>query len=576
MEVDESQEIMNYCSVHAGRKLELYCMGCKVLICIKCKEHYRHGCELANRVKVKKPKREILSLLEPVKQKLAYFGRALKQNWKCYEDVTNQRASTKVYIQQLSEEKKEVTAETGVHSNLQVIESRKSELLDQLEQLTQDKLKSIDAQRVILETVRTQLTRSLECMEERINASSEENLLKVNTYIVKQVKNLTSMFEPKILKLNVEADIMFVASAVPQMVCAPSSVSTTLISNHLAKVGKEFIAKFHSIGKPLGELLEALKCTLVSNITGITLQGTIESLGRDQYQISYQPTIKGRHQLHIKIEDQDIRGSPFSVAVKAADRAAFSQLSSIPTEFRPSVGVAVNNNGEVVLADLQRVFVFSFKGGRLRLLYYAYAVDFNSGVAVDDENNIIVTQGSLGIKMYTPELDKILHSVGIGLLGIKRPTGIAFNSLNHKIYVLDEDCLLILNSDFTYYSTFGKKGIICEIGELNHPQGIACDSNGNVYIVNSGNYGIQVFTAEGKFVRYFVDKRQLHYPMGIAIDTNDKVYVTGDTINSHVSVYTEGQFVTSFWAGEGTSAIAVDNCGVVYVCSPYNDCIRVF
>jgi hypothetical protein len=52
-------------------------------------------------------------------------------------------------------------------------------------------------------------------------------------------------------------------------------------------------------------------------ITGTRARCSVERRGQSQYEIRYQPTIKGRHQLHIKAEGQHIRGSPFSVAVKS-------------------------------------------------------------------------------------------------------------------------------------------------------------------------------------------------------------------------------------------------------------------
>ena len=55
----------------------------------------------------------------------------------------------------------------------------------------------------------------------------------------------------------------------------------------------------------------------MSEITRATVRGNLERRGQSQYEISYQPTIKGRHQHHIKVEHQHIRGSPFPVAVKS-------------------------------------------------------------------------------------------------------------------------------------------------------------------------------------------------------------------------------------------------------------------
>ena len=69
-------------------------------------------------------------------------------------------------------------------------------------------------------------------------------------------------------------------------------------------------------------------------------------------------------------------------------------------------------------------------------------------------------------------------------------------------------------------------------------------------------------------------KGDLKWPFGVGIDSSDKVYVT-ESGNRCVSVFTtEGQFVTSFgtWskglqmAKAHPLGLAVDNTGVVYVC----------
>ena len=67
------------------------------------------------------------------------------------------------------------------------------------------------------------------------------------------------------------------------------------------------------------------------------------------------------------------------------------------------------------------------------------------------------------------------------------------------------------------------------------------------------------------------------------MDTNDIVYVS-EIYNGRVSVFTcEGQFVTSFGIkGRGPGefnypvGLAVDNCGVVYVCDHLNNRIQCF
>ena len=67
-------------------------------------------------------------------------------------------------------------------------------------------------------------------------------------------------------------------------------------------------------GELCKESIKSLECNYVSERTGIG--ASCKRSCQSQYEISYQSTIKGRHQLHIKVQGQHIRVSPFSVAVK--------------------------------------------------------------------------------------------------------------------------------------------------------------------------------------------------------------------------------------------------------------------
>ena len=105
-----------------------------------------------------------------------------------------------------------------------------------------------------------------------------------------------------------------------------------------------------------------------------------------------------------------------------------------------------------------------------------------------------------------------------------------------------------------------------------------------MYVADTHNIRIQVFTAGGKllrmFGRYGRRRGELDHPICITIDTSDRVYV-GD-LNHRISVFTsEGQFLTSFgWKGEGPGefeypvGLAVDVSRVVHVCDLGNNRIH--
>ncbi len=109
----------------------------------------------------------------------------------------------------------------------------------------------------------------------------------------------------------------------------------------------------------------------------------------------------------------------------------------------------------------------------------------------------------------------------------------------------------------------------------------------DVYITDRCNHRIQVFTAEGKFLRMFgksgVGKGKLKQPYGVAIDSNDRVYVS-EWDNNCVSIFTsECQFVTSLAIGARdqdsstipSQGLAVDN-GVVFVCEENCNHVQLF
>ena len=67
-------------------------------------------------------------------------------------------------------------------------------------------------------------------------------------------------------------------------------------------------------------------------------------------------------------------------------------------------------------------------------------------------------------------------------------------------------------------------------GELNSPPAVAIDTNNLVYVSESGNHRVSVFTSEGQFVVSLGKMGQglgeLKCPRGLAVDDSGVVYVS--------------------------------------------------
>ena len=589
------------CFLHEDKELELYCETCGELICLKCVtksgKHHSHDYEELN-MAFEKYKKEITSSLEPMEKQVTIIKKALALIEQCRGEISDQQAAL----------------EDNIHVTFrrlrEVLTVRETQLIGQLHKTTQGKLKGLAAQSDQIETTLAQLDSCLHFMTESIKAGNESNMLMMKTNTVHQVKKLTTPFQEDSLKPNTEADMVFSALADLTAMCQsygqvfssgspdPSKCQTTGKGLEVAVVGEKSTAILHAVsyeGKPCEKPIKLLECELVSEITGTRASCSVERRGQSQYEISYQPTIKGRHQLHIKVEGQHVRGSSSSVAVKSPVEKLGTPILTLGGVRKPE-GVAINQRGEVVVTELgvHCVSVFSPSGEKLRSFgthgFGQGQFNHPCGVAVDGEGNILVADYcNYRIQKFTAE-GQFLATVGTkgsGPLQFSPPTDIAFNTSNNKVYVTDNDNhrVQVLNSDLTFSSTFGKQG--SGKGQFSDPWGIACDSTGKVYVADTNNHRIQVFTAEGKFLRMFGRRGQgrgeLASPWCVAVDTSGMVYVSEEG-NHRVSVFTShGQLVTLFGRkGEGPGefsnpyGLAVDNNGVVYVCDLSNNRVQVF
>ena len=588
-----------FCSEHDGREVELFCETCEQLLCLKCVikggKHHSHDYKDINEA-FERYKEEVTPSLEPMEKQMTTIAKVLMQLNRHCDEITHQQAAIEAEIRDSS---------MRLHK---IVENRQKELISQLDQITRRKLKSLATQKDQIETLQAQLGSCLEFTRESLKTGIQQHeVLVMKTDILKQVRELTTASKPNIFTLSTEADVMFSASADAAAMCKnhgrvyaldspdPSACVATGRGTEEAVVGEKATAALNVVsfkGEPCDAVNEV---ELVSEITGSKVAGSIERSmerrGQGQYVINYQPTVKGRHQLHIKADSQHIRGSPFSVAVKLPVEKLGTPIQTVSGVLVP-IGVAINGKGEVVVAEWEArcVSVFSPCGKKLRSFgtHGSGEGQFQkpTGVAVDGEGNLIIADyGNHRIQKFTADghFLEAVGSKGRGPLQFSFPCGIAYSASNKKVYVADtgNNRIQILNSDLQFGRRSTGKGLFHTFC------GVAIDSTGTVYVADAINHRIQVLTADGKFLRLFgrrgAGRGELDLPYGIAVDASGLVYVS-ELNNNRVSVFTsEGGFVTSFGRrGSGPGqfndprGLAVDSSGVVYVCDSKNDRLQIF
>lgn len=154
------------------------------------------------------------------------------------------------------------------------------------------------------------------------------------------------------------------------------------------------------------------------------------------------------------------------------------------------------------------------------------------------------------------------------------------------IYVTDTNHqqVQVYDTSGKFAFKFGKKGT--GQGQFQFPYGITGDSQGNVYVADLYNGNISIFTAQGKFVKYFTDDSKksnfLASPAGLRI-YNNKLYVTDIKTNSVFEYSMDGKKLLQFSTATGNTdllnapnAVTIDSDNNIYVSDTGNQRLVVY
>lgn len=173
-------------------------------------------------------------------------------------------------------------------------------------------------------------------------------------------------------------------------------------------------------------------------------------------------------------------------------------------------------------------------------------------IRIDSDGTRYVTDtGRDQILIYDRE-DRFVKAYGFG--GQFRPVDVAIGGdrlyvadiLHHQIHVLDK-------ASGRPLFKFGKAG--SGEGELFHPTNLARGPEGDIYVVETSNFRVQRFTAEGKVVRSYgsvgTALGSFARPKGIAIDKAGRMLV-GDAAFQNVQIFdNNGKLLMYFGQTEG-------------------------
>ena len=220
-------------------------------------------------------------------------------------------------------------------------------------------------------------------------------------------------------------------------------------------------------GSPVPVPPSLISCSLTPPDNSQPIQCSVkESRQSGQYNVVFTPVTRGLHQLHVRVYDIEISGSPLSIPVSVPPEKRGTPVKTISGLRGPS-GVAVTDDGLVIVSerDGHCITILDKEGKKIRS-FGSHGTErgqlsYPEGVAISSKGTILVADSyNHRIQEFTMD-GKCISCVGTkgnGPLQFKYPQGIAVNRTTGQVVVTDYNNhrVQVLNSNLTFSHMFGR------------------------------------------------------------------------------------------------------------------------
>lgn len=235
---------------------------------------------------------------------------------------------------------------------------------------------------------------------------------------------------------------------------------------------------------------------------------------------------------------------------------------TFPFQLIGPYGLATDSKGLVYVADqrVSAVFIFNPETHDTEMIRNGYEAHFGwiNCLAIDDDDRLFVSDGKMHRVMIFNPKHELEGQIAEGLVD---PVGLAIDTTNRLLYVVDtqQDQVIVYDADsqklLRRIGTGGKNHFLTSPGDFGAPQGVAVDTDGNVYVTDTLNNRVEIFDADGNFISTFGKAGDgpgyFARPKGIAIDPDGHIWVA-DEMQDRLQVFNrEGQLLTYIGQGHG-------------------------
>ena len=564
--------------------LIIYCFDCESLICHHCtvKDHRDHDFEFC-KIASTKTKQNLLENLIPLKIQRESLAKAIDNIQTTKQELKTQGGSVASSIQTSFKELREI------------LDKREQELLAEAAGVVQQKIDRLSVQEKTLSLASAEVQSVVDYTEQCVRHCTDNEVMSTHAEIRRQIereikecsKSGRSLEPVEEVDIGVEVRC---AEPLQQLCQAQANIIQLPIDSAKCTVTMGDSTK-HEVTKTSNATLVTrlssnkisrrhckVSCSLRSLYNNVITECKVGQTGAGQYFIQCTPTVRGRHELTVSVDEHQVAGSPFPLFVSIPPTQLGKPVKVWTNLIRPT-GITVNSVGEILVSEMRGNIIKFDKEGNRRTLVEQNRVTPLRKIAVDGEDKIYCIYGNSNRILRCDQ-----HGGNIQVQEVKNvkqgQSGLAVVGEEVMGCVKDNrGTIMVYDKELNYVRRI-------EHRDMGYFYAISADSHGNLYCADKDNSMIQVCSNDGVFLRSFgcdgKGEKKVKGPWGLCV-SGHYVYVCNDGY-ANISVFTtDGVYVTSFGqrgSNEGNfnfpHSVCVDQDGFIYVIDYSNSRVQCF
>ena len=324
--------------------MKIFCFDCNRLVCRDCvlRDHSGHNWDFLKQC-ASESRNALHDSLAPLRKVQADIAGAEKAVVVERDVVNTQNVEVCKSLQQSFDKLRAL------------LNQREAELVGQASTVAKEKKDVLTAQMKEFQIAQTEIQSLVEFVEWNLENTSDQDLMSIRTQLQTKMEEEEKRHHKISLKPATTADVV---CNPPSPDAIPRELGAVFTAEDVSALCVE-VPKMSSVGKPtqfsvkvpqsMGTNVQVQLKSLVD--PNCIAQASVVTLGNaDTYIITFTPRVRGRHDLTVKVNGNDIVGSPFRLFVKIHPRQLGQPVHMLDGLNKPC-GIAIDNKQQLVVAE---------------------------------------------------------------------------------------------------------------------------------------------------------------------------------------------------------------------------------